>query len=162
MMDYQVKPVGKACAATGEPFSPGERCHSVLIEEQGEVVRFDYSSEGWPGTPPEGFLAHWQTTIPEEEQSDQPQQLDAETLFEFFEQIIEDANPAQEKIKYVLALLLMQKKRLKLERSDVDGEQTFLRLNGSQGEGPFLIRDQQLSNDEIQQLQLELTATIYR
>ncbi|MBD3676098.1 MAG: hypothetical protein HUJ26_21525 [Planctomycetaceae bacterium] len=161
-MDYQVKPVGKTCAATGEPLAPGERCHSVLIEEQGEVVRFDYSSEGWPGTPPEGFLAHWQTTIPEEEQSDQPQQLDGETLFEFFEQIIEDANPAQEKIKYVLALLLMQKKRLKLERSDVDGEQTFLRLSGSQGEGPFLIRDQQLSNDEIQQLQLELTATIYR
>jgi len=161
-MDYQVKPVGKTCTATGEPFAPGDRCHSVLIEEQGEVVRFDYSQEGWPGKPPEGFLAHWQTMIPEQEESDQPQPLDAETLFEFFEQITEDANPAQEKIKYVLSLLLMQKKRLKLERSDQDGDQTFLRLSGSQGEGPFLIRDQQLSDEEIQQLQQELTATIYR
>jgi len=161
-MDYQVKPVGKTCVATGEPLAPGVRCHSILIEEQGEVVRFDYSLEGWPGEPPDGFLAHWQTTIPEEEQSDQPQPLDAETLFEFFEQIIEDANPVQEKIKYVLSLLLMQKKRLKLERSDTDGDQTFLRLSGSQGEGPFFIRDQKLSDDEIQQLQQELTATIYR
>jgi hypothetical protein len=161
-MDYQVKPVGKSCASTGESFSPGEHCHSILIEEQGEVVRFDYSLEGWPGEPPEGFLAHWQTQIPEEQQSDQPKPLDAEALFEFFEQIIEDANPAQEKIKYVLSLLLMQKKRLKLERSDLDDDQTMLRLSGSQGEGPYLIRDQQLSDEEIQQLQQELTAAIYR
>ncbi|MDB4679976.1 MAG: hypothetical protein P8M30_14445 [Planctomycetaceae bacterium] len=161
-MDYQVKPVGKSCASTGELFSPGERCHSILIEEQGEVVRFDYSLSGWTGHPPDGFLAHWQTMIPAEEQSDQPKPLDTEALFEFFEQMIEDANPAQEKIKYVLSLLLMQKKRLKLERTDVQDEQTTLRLNGSQGEGPYLIRDQQLSDEEIQQVQQELTAAIYR
>jgi len=161
-MDYQVKPIGKTCFSTGEPFSPGDRCHSILIEEQGEVVRFDYSEAGWPGEPPEGFLAHWQTVIPEDENPDEPQPLDAEALFEFFEQIVEDANPAQEKIKYVLSLLLMQKKRLKLERTEVDDDEALLRLSGSQGEGPYLIRDQQLSEEEIQQLQQELTAAIYR
>jgi len=161
-MDFQVKPVGKTCFATGEPLVPGQRCHSVLMEEQGEVVRFDYSPEGWPGEPPEGCLAHWQTLIPEEEVSDQPQPMDTESLFEFFEQIIEDANPAQEKISYVLSLLLMQKKRLKLEQSERDGDHASLKLVGSQGEGPYVIRDQQLSNEEIQQLQQELTAAIYR
>ncbi len=65
-------------------------------------------------------------------------------------------------MKYVLSLLLMQKKRLKLERSDVQDDHTLLRLVGSQGEGPYVIRDQQLSDDEIQQLQQELTATIFR
>ncbi len=87
-MDFQVKPVGKVCTTTGEPLAPGERCHSVLIEELGQVTRFDYSLEGWPGNPPENCLAHWQTFIPEEEADDRPQPLDTESLFEFFEQII--------------------------------------------------------------------------
>jgi len=159
-MDYQVKPVGKYCVSTGEPFSPGDLCHSVLIEEEGEIVRHDYSAEAWPGQPPEECLAHWQTVIPQPETEDQPKPLDTESLFEFFEQMIEDANPAQEKIKYVVSLLLMQKKRLKLDRS-ADAEMN-LRLIGSQGEGPYLIRDQKLSESEIQQLQQELTIAIFR
>lgn len=159
-MDYQVKPVGKYCVSTGEPFSPGDLCHSVLIEDRGDMIRHDYSVDGWPGQPPEECLAHWQTVIPQPETDDQPKPLDTESLFEFFEQMIEDANPAQEKIKYVVSLLLMQKKRLKLDRSD-DGEMS-LRLTGSQGEGPYLIRDQQLSENEIQQLQQELTTAIFR
>lgn len=159
-MDYQVKPVGKYCASTGEPFSPGDLCHSVLIDDCGEIVRHDYSIDGWPGHAPEECLAHWQTMIPRPETDDQPQPLDPESLFEFFEQLTEDANPAQEKIKYVLSLLLMQKKRLKLERSEE--EEMSLRLIGSQGEGPYLIRDQKLSEEEIQQLQQELTTAIFR
>lgn len=159
-MDYQVKPVGKNCASTGEPFAPGDLCHSALLEEQGEIVRYDYSTAGWTGTPPAECFAHWQTVIPHLESDDQPKPVDTESLFEFFEQMIEDANPAQEKIKYVLSLLLMQKKRLKLERSAE--EELSLTLIGSQGEGPYLIRDQQLSDEEIQQLQQELTTAIFR
>ncbi len=158
-MDYQVKPVGKNCSATGKPFSPGDLCHSVLLDDHGEIVRFDYSVDGWPGEPPAESVAHWQTVIPTPESDDQPKPLDAESLFEFFEQMIEDANPAQEKINYVVALLLMQKKRLNLYRND---DEATLRLLGSQGEGPYLIPDQKLADNEIQQLQQELATAIFR
>lgn len=161
-MDYHVRPLGKTCAATGEELSPGTVCHSVLIERNGEQVRLDFSQAGWAGAAPEGAIAHWVTTLPEEEHSDAPRPLDPEELFQFFEQLLDDMNPAQEKIKYMLALLLMQKKRLRLDGTLSDDDGDRLLLSGSQGEGPYEIRDQNLSGDEIEQLQRELNSAIFR
>jgi len=150
-MDYHLKPIGKVCAATGADLTPGTTCHSVLLEEHGQLTRIDYSAEGWDG-PPVGTIAHWKCVVPETESGD-AKPLDTEGLMRYFEQLVEDANPAQEKFCYVLALLLLQKKRLKLEGSrDMDGTEA-LELIGSQGEGPFELRDQQLTGDEIQSLQ---------
>ena len=74
----------------------------------------------------------------------------------YFEQLCEDANPAQDKFRYILALLLLQKRRLKMEGSRQDGEIAYLELVGSRGEGIFEVRDQQLSAEEIEQLQQTL------
>ncbi len=161
-MDFHVKPLGKTCAATGEELPPGSICHSVLVEQHGEQVRLDYSAAGWPETPPEGTIAHWLTRVPDADPTDRPRPLDPEELFQFFEQMLDDMNPAQERIKYILALLLMQKKRLRLEGTRSEDEDHYLQLAGSQGEGPYEIRDQNLSDEEIAGLQQELNAALYR
>lgn len=160
-MEYHVKPLGKTCAATGEPLAPGSVVHSVLVDRLGESQRLDFSPDGWAGSPPEGTIAHWVTMVPVEDVTDAPRPLDPEELFQFFEQLVEEMNPAQEKIKYLLALLLMQKKRLRLEGTVADDDGGRLLLAGSQGEGPFEIRDQELSAEEIAALQRELSAAIF-
>ncbi len=159
-MDYHLKPIGKTCAATGRPFKPGERCHSVLVERDGQFVRLDFSEEGWKGPPPDA-LAYWTCRYPESRE-EKPRRLDTESLMQLFEQLMEDPNPAQEKLCYVLALLLLQRKRLSLEGSrEVDGVE-YLEFNGKMGEGPFLVRDQQLSDEEIQQIQHELVSHLWQ
>ena len=50
-------------------------------------------------------------------------------------------------------LLLMQKRRLQLERTRYDGEIAWLEFVGQRGEGPFEVRDQQLTGAEIAELQ---------
>jgi hypothetical protein len=47
---------------------------------------------------------------------------------------------------------------LQLEGSRKDGEIEYLVLIGSRSEGPFEVRDQHLSTEEIQQLQSDLNA----
>lgn len=153
-MDYQLKPIAKTCAATGEQLPPGGRCHSALVEQNGKLIRFDYSDEGWNG-PPTGTIGFWQSIVPEEIEA-QVKPLDADALMRYFEQLCEDANPAQDKFRYVVALLLLQKRRLKLEGSRRDGEIEYLELLGSRGEGLFEVRDQHLTDDEIGQLQQAL------
>ena len=157
-MDYHLKPVGKTCAATGRELVPGTVCHSVLVERQGQLVRLDFSPEGWSG-PPEGTIAHWRCQVPEPH-GERPKLLDTEGLMRYFEQLVEDADPEQEKFCYVLALLLLQKKRLKLEGSRVEGGVEYLELVGPRGEGPYDIRDQQLSDEEIRRVQEALTAQL--
>lgn len=155
-MSYRVKPVGKTCAGTGEPLVPGSRIHSVLVDQGHAHVRLDFSEDAWNG-PPEGTIGHWKCLVPEPAASG-PKPLDTEALFRFFEETADDQNPMQEKFRYVVALLLLQKRRLQLEGSRVDGEIEYLQLVGSRSEGPFEVRDQHLSQEEIQQLQSDLNA----
>ncbi len=155
-MSYRIKPLGKACAGTGEPLVPGTRVHSVLVNKDHEHVRLDFSEAAWQG-PPEGTIGHWHCLVPEPVAAG-PKPLDTEGLFRFFEETADDQNPTQEKFRYVVALLLLQKRRLQLEGSRHDGEIEYLQLIGSRSEGPFEVRDQHLNPEEIQQLQAALNA----
>ena len=157
-MDYQLKPLGKSCAATGEDLVPGTLCHCVVVERDGEQLRLDFSEHGWAG-PPEGTIGHWRCAVPEPAAA-KPRAVDPEELMQYFEQLCEDGNPLQETFRYVIALLLLQKRRLRLDGSRLDGETEYLQLVGSHGEGPFEVRDQDLQPEEIETLQRELNAQL--
>jgi hypothetical protein len=157
-MDYQLKPLGKNCSQTGQPLGPGEVCYSAVVEKGSEWVRLDFSAGAWSG-PPQGALGYWRLTVPAR---DQPRRraLDPDALLRHFEQLCEDANPARENFRYVLALLLVQRRRLRITQTRSDADGAVLELAGMQGEGPFEVRDQQLSESEIAALQQELETSM--
>ena len=157
MQDYSVKPMGRICAATGQELAPGSLCHSVLVEKNGELLRFDFSEKGW-GQPPAGTIAHWRCEAPEAA-TVAKKTLDPQELMRQFEQFSEESNPAHEKFRYVLALLLVQRRRLKLEGTKVIDDQEFLEVSGTRGEGTFFVRDQQFDESELQELQAALFGT---
>lgn len=160
MNEYHIRPLGKTCAGSGQPLEPGTRVYSVVVERDGDMVRLDYAESAWTG-PPEGALGQWQCVVPEPANPAQVV-LDPEQLLSDLEQLLEDANPAREKMAYVLTLMLLQKRRLRLDGSRMDGEIEYLQVSGSRGEGPFEVRNQQLSENEIKQLQLELQGQAMR
>jgi hypothetical protein len=116
--------------------------------------RLDYAADAWHG-PPEDSLGDWITIVADD--GAKSQTLDTESLFRYFEQLCEDANPAHDKLRYVLALLLLQKRRLRLEGTHRDEDDNdFLDLIGSKSEGPYEVPDLSLDEDEIAQLQASL------
>jgi hypothetical protein len=153
-MDYQLKPLGKTCARTGREFQPGDTCYSALIEKGQQWVRVDFHWEAWQG-PPDGALGYWKCTVPRRDEIKR-RVIDPDALLRRFEQLCEDANPVQEPFRYVLALLLVQRRRLRIDGTRTEGAVSFLRLVGLQGEGPFEVREQQLQEAEIAALQREL------
>ena len=157
MQDYNVKPVGRTCAATGKDLVPGSLCHSVLVEKDGVMMRLDYSQEGW-NPAPAGRLAHWRCEVPEQAVGAK-KTLDVDELMRQFEQFSEEASPAHDKFRYVLALLLLQRRRLRLEGTKVIDDQEFLEVTGLRGEGTFLVPDQQLDDAEIQEMQAAIFGT---
>jgi hypothetical protein len=152
-MDYQLKPLGKTCSRTGKAFGPGEVCYSAVVEKGKEWVRVDFAADAWSG-PPDGALGYWRLTVPG--QQTQKRVVDLDALVRQFEQLSEDANPGREKFRYVLALLLVQRRRLRITATRDDAQGSILELSGLQGEGPFDVRDQQLADSEIAALQQEL------
>jgi hypothetical protein len=157
-MDYQLKPLGKTCSQTGKPLDPGEVCYSAVVEKGNEWVRLDFSAGAWTG-PPQGALGYWRLTVPARDQT-RRRTLDADALLRHFEQLCEGANPPREKFRYVFALLLVQRRRLRIAQTRNDAEGSVLELSGMQGEGPFEVRTQQLAESEIAALQQELETSI--
>ena len=62
----------------------------------------------------------------------------------------------QQQYRYVLALLLLRKRRLILEEVVEVDDRPAMRLAGSAGEGPFDVPEEELSEDEIGRLQHQL------
>jgi len=165
-MDYHLKPVGKTCAHGGERLEPNTVCVSVLVERAGELVRLDYCEADWPG-PPRGVVGQWRCLVPEPESSG-VRPLDPDGLMRYFEQLserlgdlpdghlTEHADPTDQKLRYVLALLLLQKRRLKLDGSRLVGDREVLEFTGAGGEGQFDVPDCKLADDEIEGLQDQL------
>lgn len=150
MQEYNLKPISRTCAGTGKELVPGSLCHSALIEVNGEQQRLDFSEEGWT-EPPDGLIAQWRCVVPEP--AAVKKTLDPDELMRQFEQLTEEASPAHDKHRYVLSLLLLQRRRLKLDGTKTIDDQEFLEVIGSRGEGSFLVPDQTLDDDEVQQLQ---------
>ena len=157
-MEYHLKPLGKTCAATGEPLEPGSRVISVVVDNNGQLERIDYSEKAWNG-PPEGTLGQWQCTVPQPEQK-RTNVLDPDALLGYFEQLVEDANPASERLRYVVALFLLQKRRLKLDGSIIREGREYLEFSGTRGEGPYEVANQELSEDEINTVQSEMNRLV--
>lgn len=153
-MDYNIRPISKNCSATGEPLVPGEACWSVLTETDGKISRHDYSVSGWEG-PPEDSIGHWQCVVPVDADAGK-QKLDADSLFDYFIQLCESPNKTEQDYQYVLALLLLRKRRLILESNIEIDDIPAMRLIGSAGEGPFDVVERELTEDQISQLQIQL------
>lgn len=157
-MDYQVKPLGRTCAVTGEPLAPGSVVFSVLLSgENGSWERRDISRDAWDG-PPDGAVGHWTCRVPEPEVVTK-RRLDPDEMMRLFERMTEEANPHRESLRFVLALLLVRKRRLEIDGNGSDDDEV-LRLNGLHGEGEFEVRDPCLEPDEAERLQAELNALL--
>ncbi|HWL10910.1 MAG TPA: hypothetical protein VNQ76_21055 [Planctomicrobium sp.] len=146
-MEYRFRPITKICAGTGKPLVPGALCYSVLVDRDGQQERLDFSVEGWQGVP-ENTVGFWRCHVPAADVSAQTV-TDPEVLLKYFEMLTESPNKMQEKLAYALALSLLQKRRLKLDGTKTVDDVEFLELSGTRGEGPYLVRDQQLSAEEI-------------
>lgn len=155
-MDYHLKPLGKTCAGTGQPLAPGSVCHSVVVEKDGELLRYDFSADGWQGPPP-ATVGHWKTLVPADPAAGQIR-LEPEPLMRYFEQLSEEASPVHDRLRYVLALLLLKYRKLRLDDARGEGADETLVLSGVHGEGIFEVPNLRLPDADTQALQQELRA----
>ena len=120
------RPTG-ICAATGRTIQPGEPFVGVLAEDRtSEVVRrFDFSASAWAAgaRPPEPWrvVAHWRSMV---RVSDAPRRMlaDDDELLDILDQSEGEDDPAQVAFRYLLALILIRRRRLRLEGSRTLGE----------------------------------------
>jgi len=108
----------KLCAVTGQEIAPGQTVFSVLLEDEGNYKRIDYSQEGWKSRPKntgETELGWWKHKLPL--LSDKKVKLAPnDILLTLFEQLTEQ--PEKQDLRYVLTLLLIRRRVFRLEKEE--------------------------------------------
>ena len=164
---YQLGKSTGACAATGDPLEPGTPCIAALCEpeEPGPeanslgLVRQDYSIEAWEsGSRPSGLFSWWRTTV-SPPGGKRRLLVDDEALLDLFDRLAEDDDERRKAFRWVLGLILVRKKLLRLEGTRPTEEGTFfmLRRRGSDPElPPIQLLDPDLSEDDARAIADEL------
>ena len=111
MLDYEIQRCSRRCSATERELRDGETCYSVLLAEGGQVVRRDFSAEAWQA-PPENALGWWKSTVVDPN-AGRPHWAPNDVMLSYFERLLED--PTAEDARYVLALLLVRRRVLRVE-----------------------------------------------
>lgn len=154
MTDYQIQPNTRRCAITGKELPPGVRFYSVLLDQGGKFVRQDYSSEAWQGPPP-GAFSFWAGRVPAQDQGRRPP-INDDLLLECFGRLQGETEPGRVNFRYVVALLLMRRKRLKFDRVETDGDREILRLRCARTGAAYEVINPRLSEEEMASVQDEV------
>ncbi len=115
-MDFEVQRCTRHCEASDRELLPGETFYSVLVADGAEVRRCDYSAEAWNG-PPEDAIGWWKSQIPDRN-ANRKHWAPNDVMLQFFDELGEQ--PEREDVRYVLALLLVRRRVMRLEETDAD------------------------------------------
>jgi hypothetical protein len=116
---YEVSRPSGVCAATGRVIEIGEPFVAALVERlpDGHLERVDYSSQAWaegarPG-PGSRLIGTWRGTMRPAEGPRRSLIDDAE-LLDLFEQLAPATEVRQQAFRYILALILIRKRLLRM------------------------------------------------
>ncbi len=154
MLDYQIQANTRRCAATGRELRPGERYYTALLDIDGKFIRQDYSTEAWKG-PPQGVFSFWMGRVPAQEGPRRPR-IDDELLVDCFGRLEGQTEPEKVNFRYVVALLLMRRKRFKFEEARQDGDREILTLRCARTRGLYQVVNPRLTEEQMAAVQEEV------
>ena len=131
--EFRIRSSGKECLECRKRFQVGEAFYSLLRLEGGKAEREDRCGKCWEGFSPSRECVWWRTRRKEEKNG--KKRLDFESIRALFFQVLEDPRPEVTGLRYVTALLLVRKKKLRLlgAAAGEKGEVLRLGLPGKDG-----------------------------
>lgn len=104
----------RTCAKTGAEIPPDTAYYSALTETDEGFDRKDFSSESWPGVDTAEFFSYWKNKG-YSPRADRKPPVDYERLLSFFDALNGAAEKPKQLLRYVVALVLARKRKLRLD-----------------------------------------------
>ena len=142
------KPLGH-CYGSGKKIEYGEEYFGALVETDEGLARRDFCADYWQEQKPEVFC-YWKTKLPQPEQKKQIF-VDDEMLMAFFERLEQETEQEKINFRFVLALVLMRKRRLKYDLSKIEDGKEIWRLRIAGGDKEFV----EVINPHLDEVQIE-------
>ena len=148
------KPLGY-CGVTGRQIEAGEEYYGALIESEEGLKRQDFCADYWNEHTPNVFC-YWKTRLPHPDEKKQIF-VDDEMLMAFFERLAGERELEKINFRFVLALALMRKRRLKYDSSKTEDGKEIWRLRIAGGDKEFVeLINPHLDEEQIEQLSSQI------
>ena len=115
MDEWEIEKSLGHCCGTGKEIEYGEEYFAALIETEEGLQRRDFCADYWNEKGPQVYC-YWKTKRPHPDQKKHIF-VDDEMLMAFFERLAEETEQEKINFRFVLALVLMRKRRLKYDSS---------------------------------------------
>jgi len=155
MEQWQVsRPLGQ-CSGTGEKIEPGDEYFAALVDTGLSLERRDFSVDYWSSQRPEVFC-YWKTRLPANRKKGGIF-VDDEMLMSFFDRLERETDRQKRNFRYVLALILMRRRRLKYDSARIENGSEVWRVRIA-GENRFAeVVNPGLDAEHINQLSGQLS-----
>lgn len=164
MAEFDIRSRDRNCSVTGKELVPGEVVYSSLIERESGIVRLDFSEAAWTG-PPEESIGWWKARIPEKK-SGRIYWAPNAVVLSYFHELREQ--PDQAAVVYLLALLMVRKRILRMEEfedvvdEDSDGASgQVMVVTDPTDEAEYRIPTVDVAEEQIEQIQNQLCELLF-
>ncbi len=147
------KPLGQ-CYGTGRKIEYGEEYFGALLETGEGLQRQDFCADYWEKEKPNVFC-YWKTRLPHPNQKKQIF-VDDEMLLAFFERLGKETEQEKVNFRFVLALILMRKRRLKYDATRVEDGNEIWRLRIVSEKQIVEVINPHLDEEQIEQLSSQI------
>ena len=147
------KPLGQCCG-TGRKIDYGEEYFGALVETGEGLQRMDFCADYWESEKPNVFC-YWKTRLPHPNQKKQIF-VDDEMLLAFFERLGKETEQEKVNFRFVLALILMRKRRLKYDATRVEDGNEIWRLRIVGEKQIVEVINPHLDEEQIEQLSSQI------
>ena len=154
MADWEInRPLGQ-CSGSGRKIEAGEDYYGALVECHQGLERRDFCDEYWEQEKPQVYC-FWKTRLaaPDEKKE---LFISDDMLMAFFERLANETHPEKLSFRFVLALVLMRKRRLKYDSTKMDGNREIWCLRVTGEKDVVDVANPHLTEDQIEQLSSQI------
>lgn len=165
--EYKVNRCSRRCWVEERPLRDGEWYYSVVIQQDEDFVRRDYSAQAWT-EPPDGTIGWWKARMPEAGARKLVPAPDA-VLVDLLRQM--DESEQQGPLRYLLALTLLRRRVLRLQTTQLpsaggaarhgDDEAGYMRLQIAADGSEIDVRQWQISRAQTESLTQALQELLF-
>lgn len=147
------KPLGR-CYGTGRKIEYGEEYFGALVETDQGLERRDFSADYWQQEKPDVFC-YWKTKLPHPNQKKR-RFVDDDMLMAFFDRLTHETEQERVNFRFVLALILMRKRRLKYDSTIGEADREIWRLRIVGDKQTVDVVNPHLDEQQIEQLSSQI------
>lgn len=158
--DWKIDKRKGACDRCARALAPQEEYYAALRDEGAQFARREFCAGCWPAENASALYSYWKARVPP---PDAPRRANVDAARETFDKLLAEASPdpSRRRLAFVLSLLLVQRRRLKLLATETRDGVEILRLERLDDRGQVEVVNPGIPDGELDSLRAELEALLH-